>query len=146
MAYTIKKVEVWVADVRNQPGTLARVLEALSRAGADLEFLIARQVTENTSRVFVAPLKGKKQKQAAGETGLVPAVGMHSIRIEGPNRAGLGADVSRSVAAAGINIRGASAAAIGRKSVLYLAFKTPNEATAAAKVIRKLLSGKQRRC
>ena len=145
MSYTIKKVEVWAGDLANRPGTLARVLEGLARAGAQLEFLVARQVTENTSRVFVAPLKGKKQKQAAGDVGLVPAVGMYSIRVEGPDRPGLGADISRCLASDGINIRGASAAAIGRKSVFYAAFKTEDEAKTATRVIRKLLIAKKRR-
>jgi hypothetical protein len=145
MPHVIKKVEVWAADVQNRPGTLARILEGLARAGAQLEFIIARQVTANTSRVFVAPLKGKKQTQMASELGMVPAAGMQSIRIEGPDRAGLGAQIARSVTAAGINIRGASAATIGRKMVFYLAFTTDEEAKAAAKAIRKLLNPPKRR-
>jgi predicted amino acid-binding ACT domain protein len=139
MSYTIKKVEVWVADILNRPGTLARVLEALAEAGAALEFMIARRMTETTSRLFLAPLTGRKQKQAAAEVGVVPASGMHSIRIEGPDRRGLGAEVSRAVAAADINIRGVSAAALGRKMVFYLAFESAAEAKAAAAVIRKAL-------
>lgn len=145
MSYTIRKVEVWAGDILNRPGMLARVLEGLTQAGAQLEFLVARRVTEGTSRVFVAPLKGKKQRQIAGDVGLVPAVGMYSIRIDGPDRPGLGAEIARAVAAAGINIRGASAATIGRKSVFYLAFKTADEATAAAKAARTLLAGRKRR-
>jgi predicted amino acid-binding ACT domain protein len=142
MSYAISKAQVWVGDIPNQPGTLARVLEALAEAGAQLEFLI---VDENISRVFVAPLKAKKQKQAATDAGLAPAAGMYSIRIEGPDRAGLGAEIARSVAVAGLNIRGASAAAIGRKAVLYLAFKAESDAQAAATAVRKLLRTKARR-
>lgn len=145
MPYTIKKVEVWAGDLLNRPGMLARVLEALAQAGAQLEFLVGRQVTKQTSRVFVAPLRGKKQKQTAAEVGLVSATGMHSIRIEGADRPGLGAEMARAVAAAGINIRGVSGATIGRKSVVYLAFKTGDEASAATKVIQKLLRSKTRR-
>lgn len=146
MPYTIKKVEVWAGDLLNRPGMLARVLEALAQAGAQLEFLVGRQVSKQTSRVFVSPLKGKKQRQTAAEVGLVPATGMHSIRIEGPDRPGLGAEMARAVAAAGINIRGVSGATIGRKSVVYLAFNTGEEAAAATKAIRKLLrSPKHRR-
>ncbi len=145
MPYTIKKVEVWVGDVKNRPGMLARILEGLAQAGAELEFLVARRVSENTSRVFVAPLKGKKQHGMAREVGLVPAAGMHAIRIDGPNRSGLGAEVSRSVAAAGINIRGASAASTGRKMVFYLAFKTEAEAKAASAAARRALRARGRR-
>ncbi|HUU10030.1 MAG TPA: ACT domain-containing protein [Phycisphaerae bacterium] len=145
MAYTVKKVEVWAIDVQNRPGTLARILEGLTQAGAQLEFVVARQVSENTSRVFLSPLKGKKQKDRATELGLRPAAGMSSIRIDGPDRAGLGCDIARAVAANGINIRGASAAVIGRKMTFYLAFKTANEAVAAAKVIRKALRTTKRK-
>lgn len=145
MAYTIRKVDVWAGDTLNRPGTLARILEALTEADAQLEFLVARRVTEKTTRVFVAPLRGKKQKQAAGKVGFVPAPGMNALRIEGPDRKGLGAQIARAVATAGINIRGASAATPGRKFVIYLAFKTPAEATRAAIVLRKLLQGKRTR-
>jgi predicted amino acid-binding ACT domain protein len=145
MAYLVRKVDVWAGDVLNRPGVLARLLEALSGAGVQLEFLIGRRVSEKTSRVFVAPLIGKKQKAAAEEVGIVPAKGMHAIRIEGPDRVGLGAEISRSIAAADINIRGVSAATIGRKAVFYFAFRTEREAKAAAQAARKALRGKKRR-
>jgi len=143
MPYTINKVEVWVGDIPNRPGTLARVLEGLSGAGASLEFLIARKLDDATSRVFVAPLKTKKQKQAAGNVGLSVA-DMNSIRIEGPDRPGLGAQLSRAVADAGINIRGASAAALGKRAVFYLAFDSTADAKSAAAALRKALAPKKR--
>jgi len=83
--------------------------------------------------------------QAAEEVGLVAATGMHSIRIEGPDRRGLGAQIARVTSAAGINIRGVSASMLGRKSVFYLAFKTEDDAKAAVRVLRKLLDGGSRR-
>jgi len=143
MAYTIKKVEVWAADVLNQPGVLARILEGLSDAGAELEFMIGRRINEKTSRVYLSPLRGKKQKLAAADVGMVPAKGMHSIRIEGPDRKGLGAELSRAVATEGLNIAGVSAAMLGRKCVCYMAFKTEDEAKSAGQIIRKALRGKR---
>ncbi len=137
MAYSVKPVEVWAGDIRNKPGMLARTLEALTLAGAELEFIVARRLTENSSRVFVAPLKGKRQRQAADAVGLVPATGMFSIRVEGPDRGGLGADICRAVADVGLNIRGFSAAALGKKMVNYLAFSSESEALAASKALRK---------
>jgi len=144
VSYTIKTVEVWAADIRNRPGMLARLLESLTNAGAQLEFLVARRVNDETSRVFVAPLKGPRQKRAARDVDMVPALGMQAIRIEGPDRAGLAAEIARAVADRGVNIRGASAANVGRKSVLYLGFATPDDAQAAVKAIRRRLSGRRR--
>jgi predicted amino acid-binding ACT domain protein len=145
MSYAVKKVEVWAGDFVNRPGILARVLEALTQAGARLEFLVGRRVTEHTSRIFVAPLTGKQQKSAAGAVGLVPARGMNAVRVEGPDRAGLGAEMSRAIAGHDINIRGVSAAALGRKAVFYFAFANDDEARAAMSVLRKALRKSKRR-
>lgn len=139
MPYTINKVDVWAADIPNQPGTLARVLEGLSNAGAQLEFMIARKVNDDTSRVFVAPIKGAKQHRAASDVGLTRAAGMHSLRIEGPDRAGLGAKITNAVAEKGINLRGASAATIGKKAVFYLAVESEQHLKEATKAVHKLL-------
>jgi predicted amino acid-binding ACT domain protein len=142
MAFSIKPVEVYVADTMNRPGMLARILEALAAAGANLEFVIARRVTENTSRAFVAPLKGARVLRAAADVGLVKAAGMHALRIEGPDRPGLGAAITRAIAAEGINIRGLSAASINKRSVCYIAFATKADVSAAMKAARKTLSRK----
>ncbi len=139
MPYTIKKVDVWAGDILNRAGMLARVLEALTNAGAQLEFMIARRLNERTSRVFLAPIKGVKQHRAASEVGLVRASGMHSLRIGGPDRAGLGARITRAVAERGINLRGASAASIGRKAVFYLAVDSEPNLKEAMRVVRKVL-------
>lgn len=144
MAYSVKTVEVWAADIMNRPGMLARVLEALTVAGAELEFLIARKATEKTSRVFVAPLTTAKQKRAAGDVGMVRAAGLHALRIEGPDRAGLGAQITRAVAGRGLNLRGASAAAVGKKTLFYLAFSSADDAKAAAAIVKKSLSAKKK--
>ncbi len=139
MPYTINKVDVWVGDILNRPGILARVIEALTNAGAQLEFMVARRVNDKTSRVFLAPIKGAKQHRAASDVGLVRASGMHSLRIEGSDRAGLGAAITRAVADNGINLRGASAAAIGKKAVFYLAVESEQNLREATRVVRKLL-------
>ncbi len=142
--YKIGKVEVWAADIMNRPGMLARVLESLRNAGANLEFVVARRVSDNTSRVFLAPLKGAKQVRAAGDVSLTKAAGMHTLRIEGPDRAGLGADLTRAIAEAGVNIRGLSAASLGRRSVCYVALATESDAKTAAAALKKAVARKKK--
>jgi hypothetical protein len=139
MSYTINKVEVWATDIPNRAGTLSHILKGVSNAGAQLEFLIARKVDDGTSRVFAAPIKGPKQQRAASAVGLARATGMHSLRIEGPDRAGLGAKITNAVAEKGINLRGASAAAIGKKAVFYLAMESEQDLKSATQAVRKLL-------
>ena len=139
MAYEIGKVEVWAADIPNRPGTLANVLNGLSDAGAQLEFMIARKVNDGTSRVFLAPIKGAKPKQAAKGAGLSPATGMYALRIEGADKPGLGARITDAVAGGGVNLRGASAAALGKKAVFYLAVESEDALKQATKALRTAL-------
>ncbi|MEK6644344.1 MAG: amino acid-binding protein [Planctomycetota bacterium] len=139
MSYVMKPIGVYAIDIMNRPGMLARILEALSNAGADLEFVIARRVTQNTTRVFVAPLKGAKVLRAAKDVGLQIAEGMHALRIEGPDRPGLGAMMTRGLASAGLSIRGLSAASIKKRSVCYIALATEAEMVTAQKVLKKVL-------
>jgi len=67
MPYTIKKVDVWAGEIADRPGGLADKLSALSDAGANFEFLISRRAPDKpgTGVVFLAPIKGAKQKGAA---------------------------------------------------------------------------------
>ncbi len=140
MAHSVTSVDVYAADIMNRPGSLARLLEALAAGGANLDFVIARQVSDNTSRVFVAPLKGAKQLRASGDAGMGKAKGMYGIRIVGPDKAGLGAAITRGIAAAGINIRGLSSGSVAKKNVCYIAFNTADEAKRATQAVKKALS------
>lgn len=143
MGYKISAVGVWVADVLNRPGRLARLLEVLASAGAELEFVISRRVTANTSRVFLAPLKTAAQRKAAASVDVVPAAGLHTLRIDGPNQAALGARLTRALADKDIAVRGLSAAVQGKNCVTYIAFQTDVDAKAALRVLKKNLSSRK---
>jgi hypothetical protein len=141
MAYAINKVDVWAGEIPDRPGGLAATLEGLQNAGANLGFLVARRAPDKpgTGVVFVTPIQGAKQKAAAGSAGLQTTDSLHSVRVEGPDRPGLGTKMTRALAEVGINLRGISAAAIGRRSVTYFAFDSGADADAAARTLRKAL-------
>jgi hypothetical protein len=141
MAYTVKKVEVWAGEIADRPGGLASTLTALQAAGSNIEFVVARRAAEKpgTGVVFVTPIKGAKQKAAAQQAGLSTSEGLHSVRVEGPDRAGLGAKMTDALGAAGINLRGISAAALGRRAISYFAFDSATDADNAIRVLKKTL-------
>ena len=64
---------------------------------------------------------------------------LHSVRVDGPDKAGLGGKMTKAIADAGINLRGLSAAALGRRSVSYLAFDSAADADSAVSILRKAL-------
>jgi hypothetical protein len=141
MAYTIKKVDVWAGEIADRPGGLADTLTAMSNAGANFEFLVSRRAPDKPGRgvVFLTPIKGAKQKGAAQTAGLNTTDSLHSVRVEGPDRSGLGTKMSRALADAGINLRGISAAALGRRTVTYFGFDSAADADTAIRVLRKAL-------
>ena len=141
MAYSVKKVDVWAGEIADRPGGLADKIQALSNAGANLEFLVARRAADKpgTGVVFVTPIKGAKQKSAAQGTGFATTDSLNSVRVEGPDKAGLGAKMTKAIAEAGINLRGLSAAALGRRAVTYIGFDSAVDADNAVRVLRKAL-------
>jgi hypothetical protein len=137
MDYKVTKVDVWAGEIMDRPGALAQKLEALAKAGANLEFVIARRDTPGKGVVFLAPLKGAPQTRAARQVGLAKTPSLPSLRLEGPNQRGLGARITRALADAGINLRGLSAAALKRSHVTYFAFDRAQDAQRAAPILKK---------
>ena len=140
MALKVSKVDVWTGTIDDRPGGAAAALEALSQAGANLEMVLARRAPEQPGKgvLFVSPVKTGKAVKAAQGAGLGKPIGIHSLRIEGGDKAGLGAAICHALARAGISFRGLTAIAVGRKFVSYVACDTEEDAVRAVQVLRKL--------
>ena len=140
MKLDVSRVKVWVAGVKDRPGTVAAKLAKLADAGADLEFVLARRAPDKPGRgvVFLAPLKGPALLRAAKKAGFRQSKSLHAVRVTGPDKPGLGAAMTQALADAGINLRGLSAMAIGKQCVVYVALDKADDATNAARVLRKL--------
>jgi hypothetical protein len=138
MELTVERVDVWAASINDEPGSLSSKLKGLAQAGADLDFVIARRAPEKpgTGVVFVAPLRGDKEQAAAADSGFTVTNSLNSVRVEGENKPGIGAELTEKLAQAGINLRGLSAAVIGARFILYLALDTPDDAAKAMEILR----------
>lgn len=131
--------EVWVASVDDKPGALGNKLAALAEAGADLDFIIARRSPEKrgTGVVFVTPVRGDREIDAATEDGFSISSHLHAVRVEGRNEPGIAAKVAQKIGQAGLNLRGFSGAVLGTQFVLHLAFDTAEVAQKAIAVLRE---------
>ncbi|MHC4177752.1 MAG: ACT domain-containing protein [Planctomycetota bacterium] len=140
MSLAVERVDVWAATIEDQPGGLAEKLAPLAEAGADLEFVIARRAPDKpgTGVVFVTPLQGSAQTSAGATAGFAVADSLHSVRIEGDDRPGIGAQLTRKLADAGINLRGLSAAVIEERFIMYLALDTADDAEKAMSVLQEV--------
>jgi len=140
MAITISRVDVWAATIEDKPGGLAEKLATLADAGAGLEFAIARRSPDRPGKgvVFLTPVKGARQIRAARKAGFQKSQSLRSVRVEGPNKSGLGARMTHRLAEIGINLRGLSAASIGKRFVVYLAFDSPDDAKKAVRALKQI--------
>ena len=140
MKLSVSRTDTWGSVIDDRPGGLADKLAALAAAGANLELIVARRAPEQRGSgvVFVTPLKGAKQITAAEAAGFQKAESLHSLRVEGPDKPGMGAKLTQALAAAGINLRGLSGAALGKRYISHLALDTAKDAAKATAVLRKL--------
>jgi hypothetical protein len=145
MSFTVTKVDIWSSKIEDKPGSLAKVLGALGNCGANLDCVIARRDSAKSGSgiVFLTPVKGTPTRKAAQSGGLAPAKNVATLKVEGDDAAGLGGRISTAIGDAGINLRGVSAAVIGKKFVAYFGFDSAADATKAARALKTLASPKK---
>ena len=140
MDVLVEKEDVWAASVEDRAGALGAKLSALAAVGADLDFIIVRRSPEKpgTGVVFITPLRGDREVQAAATVGFNVTSSMHSIRIEGQNEPGVAAKLTKAVGDAGISMRGFSAAVLGTRYVAHISVDTPGEQDAVVKLLSRI--------
>ena len=140
MALKVTKADVWAVTLDDRAGGAADKLEALAKGGANLEMVLARRTSEQPGKgvMFVTPLKGAKATKAAQEAGMGKPEHIYSVRIEGGDKPGLGSKIARTLGDAGINFRGMSALAMGKKFVSFVALDSAEDQAKAISVLKKM--------
>jgi hypothetical protein len=140
MALKVTKAEMWSVGIDDQAGGALRKIDPVAKAGANFEFVFARRTPEQPGRglLFVAPVKGAKVVKAATAAGFEKPGDIQGLRIEGPDKPGMGAKIMRALANAGISFRAVSASAIGRKFISYVALDNAADVARATAVLKKL--------
>jgi hypothetical protein len=144
MSLTVTKVDVWAAQIEDKPGGLAKLLGALAGAGANLECVVARRDSAKTGKgvAFLTPVKSANVRKAAKAEGFAAAEKLATLKVEGNDAPGLGFRITSAIADSGVNLRGVSAAVVGRKFVVYLGFDGDADAAKAARALKTLASAK----
>lgn len=139
MELSVERVDVWAATIDDKPGGLAKVLNALRDAGADLQFVVARRTPEASGKgiVFVAPLQGDTEIRAATQVGFSVTPSLHSVRVMGLDQLGIIAQLTQMLADGGINLRGISAAVLGTQFIAYLAVDSSDDAEKATDILQR---------
>ena len=134
-----ERVDVWAASIKDEPGGLAKVLSSLRDAGADLELIIARRAPgePGTGVVFLAPLRGDEEVSTAAMLGFNVTSSVQSVRVEGDNEPGVASVLTEKLAAAGINLRGLTAAVMGTRFIMYIGLDSAADATKVIDILEQ---------
>lgn len=138
MELIVEREEIWAASLEDRPGALASKLAALAKAGADLDFAIARRSHDprSTAVVFVTPIRGEQEVQVAKQLGFAVTKSMNTVRVDAPDQRGCAAGLTQKLADAGLNLRGFSLAVIHPGCVVHLAFDSEQDAAKAVATLR----------
>src|SRR5919204_2564135 len=122
MALKASRNDVWMAVIDDRAGGAAEKLEALAKAGADLEVVLARRTPEHPGQgiLFAGPIEGAKVTRAAQEAGFRHSDSIHGVRIEGGDKPGMGAKLARAIAESGVSMRGMNSMAVGKNFLTLL--------------------------
>ena len=136
----VEKEEVWAASVDETPGALATTLSVLSDAGVDIDFLIMRRAPDKpgTGVLFVTPIQGDREVQAATEVGFAITRKLYSVRVEGANEPGIAAKLAKAIGDAGIKIRGMSAAVSGVRFVAHFGLDSADDQKTVVELLANL--------
>lgn len=140
MDLNVEHVDVWAAPIQDKPGALAEMLKGLHRAGADLQFIVARRAADKpgTGVVFVTPLAGERQVRAASQLGFNVTQSLHSVRVMGLDRPGVLAELAQALAEGGINLRGLAACVIGSQFIAHVGVDSLKDVDSAIDILGKV--------
>ena len=138
MPVTVKKILLWRKEVDNQAGALARTLEPLAKAGADLQVVMGYRYPGNEEKAVIElhPVAGKKVTSAAEKAGL-GASSIPTLLVEGDNRPALAHKIAQALADAGVNLSFLVAQVLGKRFVGTIGFETEADANKAIDLIKK---------
>jgi hypothetical protein len=102
MPVTVKHITLWRTEVENKPGVLARTLESLAAASADLYVVMGYRYPGGGEKaaIEVYPVTSKKSVAAAQAAGFI-ASSIPTLLVEGDNKPGLAHAVAKAIGDAG---------------------------------------------
>src|SRR5438876_9932026 len=102
----VTKIALWSAELEDKPGATTRVFKALADADIDLSFALARRQPDKPGKgiLFVSPIEGAKAEAAARQANLVKREDVVGVRVEGLNKAGVGSQLTQTLATQGLDL------------------------------------------
>jgi hypothetical protein len=140
MSFRLDRVHVWSCEVVDEAGGVATKLHALAEAGANLQYVGTRRQPDKPGSgvLYIAPVTGPEQIRAAKQVGLREVFTPVVIKVEGDNRAGLAARLTKEWALNDISFSGLTITVVGDKFIGYAAFDNAADANKAATILAQI--------
>jgi hypothetical protein len=113
MAENIRRVEYYYVVVKDKPGSGAAVLGPLQEAGVNLLAYLGFPAGRGKSQIDLVPENPAVFKYAAQKAGLKLSRAKRAFLVDGDDRIGAVADLTRRLAEAKVNVTAACAAGSG---------------------------------
>jgi hypothetical protein len=139
--FTIKKFPMWSVEVDDVVGATTGLFKVLADAGADIEFSLSRPMGDKPGRaiLFLAPIKGKKQEDAARRADFVPRTDVVGVQVQGPSKVGGNFRLTAALAHANLPVRALVTTVDGDRFSTVFALKSEADADAAVKILHKVV-------
>ena len=135
MAETIRRVEYYYVVVPDKAGSGASVLGALQEGGVNLLAYLGFPSGRGKSQIDLVPEDPAAFKQAARQAGLKLSRGKRAFLVDGDDRIGAVADLTRRLAEAKVNVTAACATTVGSGRYGMILWVPPASYTKAAKTL-----------
>jgi hypothetical protein len=122
VAYTVKRVEYYHANVRDELGAAYRVLSALAERGVELLAFTAVPSGPSLAQFELFPADPNILQAEARAAGLALDGPYHALLVQGDDELGALAGVHERLLAAGVDIYASSGVTGGRGSFGYLVY------------------------
>jgi hypothetical protein len=141
---TVKQVKLWVFHGGDRKGMLADALEPLAAAGVHLQVVMAYRFPTELDRcaIEVFPIDGPTAEAEARRAGFAQS-DTPCLLVEGDDRRGLGARISRAISDAKVSMAFLMAQVVGKKFSAAIGFASDEDAAAATKAIQALARAKE---
>ena len=135
----VKKIDIWVGDIRDEAGGLASALAPLVAAGIDFSFVIGTRNSDKpgSGLAYLGGIRGAKQAKAASLAGFVKSEDAHGLRVIARDQPRLLHRLTSELAAAEINLRSVSASVIKSRCIMIFAFDDVEHRAKAAELLGK---------
>lgn len=132
MAFTIRSVEYYYANVRDELGAAYRLLSQLAELGVDLLAFTAVPSGPALAQFTLVPTDARKLTAQARVAGLALDGPYHAFLIQGDDELGALANVHEQLVKAGIDIFASSGVSDGRSAFGYLIYVREDQFDRAA--------------